>query len=121
MQSLVLELWRVSVNYIIKFIPSDLYLPKQSLNNGLSWQEVPYNRCQLNKQAPVPNSYQFPQGANDKLQGSVSHTNPCELFQLHVSKQHLSFYIMLWQEGWHLLLFELLHTQILQTVQVTCR
>ena len=87
-----------NVNYTIKFLLSDLYLQKQSHNNGLFKQGVPNNRCQQDKQTPVPSSIQFPPGMNDKLQGSVSHLNPCELLYQHMSKWH-PLSIMLRQQG----------------------
>ena len=49
-QTLIWELWGVSVNYSIKSLLSDIYLQKQSHNNGLSKQGVPNNRCQQDKQ-----------------------------------------------------------------------
>ena len=67
-----------NVNYTIKFLFSDLYLQKQSHNNGLFEQGVLNNRYQQDKQTPVPSSIQSPQGMNDNLQGSVSHLNPCK-------------------------------------------
>ena len=70
-----------NVNYTIKFLLSDLYH-----NNGLFEQGVLNNRYQQDKWTPVPSSIQSLQGANDKLQESVSHINPCELLYQYVSK-----------------------------------
>ena len=50
-----------NVNYTVKFLLSDLYLQKQSQNIGLFKQGVPSNRCQQEKQTPVPRSIQSPQ------------------------------------------------------------
>ena len=54
------------------WIPALLSIPiKTKPYNRLSEQGIFSNRCQPNKQTPLPNSIQYPQGLTDKQLGSV--------------------------------------------------